>query len=75
MDLTYDAMLNMRRNGMPSGGDGRRIDIAALRAACTRLARVLLSTTIMPVPRALFEQIKQVIPPLTGVLHKGQSGA
>ncbi|KAL1726217.1 Ribokinase-like protein [Schizophyllum commune] len=28
----------------------------------------------MPVPRALFEQIKQVIPPLTGVLHKGQSG-
>ncbi|KAE9396898.1 H-hydrate dehydratase [Gymnopus androsaceus JB14] len=28
----------------------------------------------MPVPRALFEQIKQIIPPLNGTLHKGQSG-
>ncbi|KIK50461.1 hypothetical protein GYMLUDRAFT_182735 [Collybiopsis luxurians FD-317 M1] len=28
----------------------------------------------MPIPRALFEQIKQIIPPLNGTLHKGQSG-
>ncbi|KAH9975938.1 Ribokinase-like protein [Lactifluus volemus] len=28
----------------------------------------------MPVPRAIFEQIRQVIPPLNGTLHKGQSG-
>jgi len=28
----------------------------------------------MPVPRAIFEQIKRLIPPLDGSLHKGQSG-
>ncbi|RDB23663.1 ATP-dependent (S)-NAD(P)H-hydrate dehydratase [Hypsizygus marmoreus] len=28
----------------------------------------------MPVPRQLFEQLKQLIPPLNGTLHKGQSG-
>ncbi|KAI6116826.1 Ribokinase-like protein [Pisolithus croceorrhizus] len=28
----------------------------------------------MPVPRNVIEQIKQIIPPLNGTLHKGQSG-
>ncbi|KAF5379322.1 hypothetical protein D9757_007615 [Collybiopsis confluens] len=28
----------------------------------------------MPVPKTLLEQIKQIIPPLNGTLHKGQSG-
>ncbi|KAL0953875.1 hypothetical protein HGRIS_005049 [Hohenbuehelia grisea] len=28
----------------------------------------------MAIPRKLFEQIKQLIPPLNGTLHKGQSG-
>ena len=28
----------------------------------------------MPVPRTILEQIKQLIPPLNGTLHKGQSG-
>ncbi|KAH7890867.1 Ribokinase-like protein [Phlebopus sp. FC_14] len=28
----------------------------------------------MPVPRAIIEQIKQIIPPLNGTLYKGQSG-
>ncbi|KAG1860660.1 Ribokinase-like protein [Suillus subalutaceus] len=28
----------------------------------------------MPVPRSIIQQIKQVIPPLNGTLHKGQSG-
>ncbi|KAJ4473451.1 Ribokinase-like protein [Lentinula edodes] len=28
----------------------------------------------MPIPRTLLEQIKQIIPPLNGTLHKGQSG-
>jgi hypothetical protein len=28
----------------------------------------------MPVPRAILEQIKKLIPPLDGSLHKGQSG-
>ncbi|KAG6336025.1 hypothetical protein ID866_3060 [Astraeus odoratus] len=28
----------------------------------------------MPVPRAIMEQIKLIIPPLNGTLHKGQSG-
>ncbi|KAJ3866854.1 H-hydrate dehydratase [Lentinula novae-zelandiae] len=28
----------------------------------------------MPIPRILLEQIKQIIPPLNGTLHKGQSG-
>ncbi|KAF4610934.1 hypothetical protein D9613_007005 [Agrocybe pediades] len=28
----------------------------------------------MPVPRAVFDQIKKLIPPLDGTLHKGQSG-
>ncbi|KAI0339579.1 Ribokinase-like protein [Trametopsis cervina] len=28
----------------------------------------------MPVPKAILEQIKQIIPPLNGTLHKGQSG-
>ncbi|KAF9073246.1 Ribokinase-like protein [Rhodocollybia butyracea] len=28
----------------------------------------------MPIPKTLFEQIKQIIPPLNGTLHKGQSG-
>ncbi|KAJ8502576.1 hypothetical protein ONZ45_g11623 [Pleurotus djamor] len=28
----------------------------------------------MPVPRPIFEQIRQLIPPLNGKLHKGQSG-
>ncbi|OAX39613.1 Ribokinase-like protein [Rhizopogon vinicolor AM-OR11-026] len=28
----------------------------------------------MPVPRTVIEQIKQIIPPLNGSLHKGQSG-
>ncbi|KAI6096991.1 Ribokinase-like protein [Pisolithus croceorrhizus] len=28
----------------------------------------------MPVPRNIIEQIKQIIPPLNGTLHKGQSG-
>jgi len=29
---------------------------------------------VMPVPRALMDQIRQIIPPLNGKLHKGQSG-
>ena len=29
----------------------------------------------MPVPKAIFDQIKQIIPPLNGTLHKGQSGS
>lgn len=29
---------------------------------------------IMPVPRHIFEQLKSLIPPLNGSLHKGQSG-
>jgi hypothetical protein len=29
---------------------------------------------IMPVPRHIIEQFKQLIPPLNGSLHKGQSG-
>jgi hypothetical protein len=29
---------------------------------------------IMPIPRNIFEQLKQLIPPLDGSLHKGQSG-
>jgi ATP-dependent NAD(P)H-hydrate dehydratase len=28
----------------------------------------------MPIPKALLEQLKQLIPPLNGTLHKGQSG-
>ncbi|KAF6761687.1 H-hydrate dehydratase [Ephemerocybe angulata] len=28
----------------------------------------------MPIPRAILEQIKRIIPPLDGSLHKGQSG-
>lgn len=28
----------------------------------------------MPVPRAIIDQIKKLIPPLDGTLHKGQSG-
>ncbi|KAI9433366.1 Ribokinase-like protein [Lactarius psammicola] len=28
----------------------------------------------MPVPKTIFEQIRQIIPPLDGTLHKGQSG-
>ncbi|KAI5995558.1 Ribokinase-like protein [Pisolithus albus] len=28
----------------------------------------------MPVPRNIIEQIKQIVPPLNGTLHKGQSG-
>ncbi|KAJ3991794.1 H-hydrate dehydratase [Lentinula boryana] len=28
----------------------------------------------MPIPKTLLEQIKQLIPPLNGTLHKGQSG-
>ncbi|KAG6865088.1 hypothetical protein C0991_005190 [Blastosporella zonata] len=28
----------------------------------------------MPVPRQIFEQLKHLIPPLNGTLHKGQSG-
>ncbi|SJL03855.1 probable ATP-dependent (S)-NAD(P)H-hydrate dehydratase [Armillaria ostoyae] len=28
----------------------------------------------MPVPRGILEQLKQLIPPLNGTLHKGQSG-
>ncbi|KAF8651598.1 hypothetical protein AX16_004688 [Volvariella volvacea WC 439] len=28
----------------------------------------------MPIPRSLFEQLRQLIPPLDGTLHKGQSG-
>ncbi|KIJ65544.1 hypothetical protein HYDPIDRAFT_110647 [Hydnomerulius pinastri MD-312] len=28
----------------------------------------------MPVPKAIIDQIKQIIPPLNGTLHKGQSG-
>jgi len=28
----------------------------------------------MPVPRTILEQLKQIIPPLDGTLHKGQSG-
>ncbi|KAG2136324.1 Ribokinase-like protein [Suillus cothurnatus] len=28
----------------------------------------------MPVPRSIIQQIKQIIPPLNGTLHKGQSG-
>ena len=28
----------------------------------------------MPVPKHILEQIKQLIPPLNGTLHKGQSG-
>jgi len=30
---------------------------------------------VMPVPRHIIEQIKQLIPPLNGSLRKGQSGA
>jgi hypothetical protein len=29
----------------------------------------------MPVPKAIFEQIAKLIPPLNGTLHKGQAGA
>ena len=32
------------------------------------------SPSTMPVPRTIIEQIKQIIPPLNGTLHKGQSG-
>ena len=28
----------------------------------------------MPVPKHIFSQIKAIIPPLNGTLHKGQSG-
>ncbi|KAG2075640.1 Ribokinase-like protein [Suillus decipiens] len=28
----------------------------------------------MPVPRSIIQQIKQIVPPLNGTLHKGQSG-
>ena len=28
----------------------------------------------MPMPKHILEQIKQLIPPLNGTLHKGQSG-
>ena len=28
----------------------------------------------MPVPRQLLSEIRQIIPPLNGSLHKGQSG-
>lgn len=28
----------------------------------------------MSVPRSIFEQVKKLIPPLDGTLHKGQSG-
>lgn len=30
--------------------------------------------TKMPLPHKVFEQLKQLIPPLNGSLHKGQSG-
>lgn len=44
----------------------------------TRLVNLALVITYcsstMPVPRHVFEQIKQIIPPLNGKLHKGQSG-
>ena len=30
--------------------------------------------TVMPVPKHIFNQIKAIIPPLNGTLHKGQSG-
>ena len=29
----------------------------------------------MPISKVIIEQIKQIIPPLNGTLHKGQSGA
>ena len=29
----------------------------------------------MPIPKVIIDQIKQIIPPLNGTLHKGQSGA
>jgi len=28
----------------------------------------------MTIPRSIFEQLRQIIPPLNGTLHKGQSG-
>ena len=34
----------------------------------------ILRRTNMPVPKAIIEQLKQLIPPLNGTLHKGQSG-
>ena len=39
---------------------------------CTLLFRT--NEFVMPVPRALMDQIRQIIPPLNGKLHKGQSG-
>lgn len=32
------------------------------------------TTDSMPVPKHIFNQIKAIIPPLNGTLHKGQSG-
>jgi hypothetical protein len=32
------------------------------------------STRIMPIPKSVEDQIRQIIPPLNGTLHKGQSG-
>jgi hypothetical protein len=34
----------------------------------------LTSTSTMPISRTIIEQIKRLIPPLDGTLHKGQSG-
>jgi len=32
------------------------------------------STRIMPIPKPVEDQLRQIIPPLNGKLHKGQSG-
>jgi len=39
-----------------------------------KLASTCSPTAIMPVSRTIIEQIKRLIPPLDGSLHKGQSG-
>ncbi|TBU44063.1 hypothetical protein BD309DRAFT_1000726 [Dichomitus squalens] len=42
---------------------------------CTRTFAITKTTkTEMPVPKHIFNQIKAIIPPLNGTLHKGQSG-
>ncbi|KAG7093828.1 hypothetical protein E1B28_007467 [Marasmius oreades] len=38
------------------------------------VSRPDIISTLMPIPRQIFDQIKQLIPPLDGSLHKGQSG-
>ena len=43
--------------------------------SCTFIHGISPPTANMPVSKVIINQIKQIIPPLNGTLHKGQSGA